>query len=80
MRDDGVEGDLGGVAATLRAVEDGAARLKDGGAEEVVVAAAVGSELVKISLHIGKIEKQVGRTWKPIEAAPADSPKIVTFL
>ena len=62
MRDDGVEGGLGGVAAALRAVEDGAARLKDGGTEEAIVAAAIGSELVEVSVNAGKIGKQVGRT------------------
>jgi hypothetical protein len=80
LRDDGVEGGLGGVAAALRAVKDGTAGLKDGGAEKAVVAAAIGSELVKVSLYAGKIGKRVSRTWKPIEAAPADSPKMVTFL
>lgn len=79
MRDDGVEGGLGGVPAALRAVEDGAAGLKDGGTEEAVVATAIGSELVEVSVSVGKVEKRVSRTWKPIEAAPADSPKIVTF-
>ena len=46
---------------------------------EAVVATAIGSELVEVSVSVGKVEKRVSRTWKPIEAAPADSPKIVTF-
>jgi hypothetical protein len=53
LRDDGVEGGLGGVAAALRAVEDGAAGLKDGGTEEAVVAATIGSELVRsVSIQV----------------------------
>jgi len=80
LGDDGVKGGLGGVATALRAVEDRATGLHDRGAKEVVIAATVGSELVW-SVWAGQwVPHDREHTWKPTEAAPADSPKIVTFF
>jgi hypothetical protein len=36
--------------------------LKDGGAEEAIVATAVGSELVNVRFHTSKIGKRMSRT------------------